>query len=158
MKRKKLFIIIGILIFIGGISIYSKDKDAQQNTQQKSLPKVDEECLKYFQENCAYEEIITYAQHDINNDKEDDLIVIYKKDEKHNQMVAVVKNKDKKYLTKPILAPKEDAVITFRDIDKKDEMEVMISGSKNGNLGYAIYRLQDDKFIDLFGEDMEACC
>jgi hypothetical protein len=73
-------------------------------------------------------------------------------------MVAVVNNKDKKYLTKPILAPKEDAVITFRDIDKKDEMEVMISGSKNGNLGYAIYRLQDDKFIDLFGEDMEACC
>jgi len=38
-------------------------------------------------------------------------------------------------------------------------MEVIVSGSKDGNFGYAIFRLIDDTiFKDLFGEGMEDCC
>ncbi len=37
-------------------------------------------------------------------------------------------------------------------------MEVIVSGSKNGNVGYAIYRLEGNEMIDLFGQDMESCC
>ena len=44
-------------------------------------------------------------------------------------------------------------------IDDKDNIEFIISGSKNGNYGYAIYRLKEDLEIrDLFSEDMDNCC
>ena len=42
--------------------------------------------------------------------------------------------------------------------DDKDEIELVLSGSKNGNVGYAIYRLENKKLVDLFGEGMNACC
>lgn len=154
MKYKKLLIAVCVVVFVFGIRVYSKEKNIEDN----NLPNVNEASLKYFEKKCEYEEIITYAEEDINNDGENDLVVIYKKDKKYNEMVSIINNKDKIYATKPVLAPKEDVVITFKDIDKKNQMEVMISGSKNGNIGYMIYRLEGTKLIDLFGEGMKACC
>jgi len=61
-------------------------------------------------------------------------------------------------MTDPITAPVEDQAITFKDIDSKGVMEIMISGSKNKKFGYAIYRLEGNKLEDLFGENMESCC
>ncbi|EPZ60013.1 hypothetical protein H477_0846 [[Clostridium] sordellii ATCC 9714] len=73
-------------------------------------------------------------------------------------MVGIISDGDKVYMTKPILAPQEDVVIEFKNIDNKGQMELILSGSKNGNVGYAIYRLEKDKLIDLFGEGMNSCC
>ena len=155
MKHKKLLITVGIVIvFLIGSMIYSKEK----NMEQSELPKVSKELLSFFEENIEFEEIITYAQEDINGDSREDLVVVYKKDNKVNQMVVIINDNNNIYSTEPKLAPKENVVIEFRDIDDKPPMEVVISGSKNGNVGYAIYRLENEELIDLFGEGMDACC
>lgn len=154
MKRKKILILLGVVVVFIGIGIYS----AEKNKQSKDLPQVNESYLDYFKKNAKYENIITYTQKDINNDKVEDLLVVYKKNDKYNEMVGIISDESQMYMTKPILAPKEDVTIEFKNIDNKDEMELILSGSKNGNVGYAIYRLEGDKFTDLFGEGMNSCC
>lgn len=154
MKRKKLLIIVGVVIVLVGIGVYS----AEKKKEIKDLPKVNEKYLDYFKKNAKYEKIITYTEEDINNDNEKDLLVVYKKNNRYNEMVGIISDSDKVYMTKPILAPQEDVVIEFKNIDNKGQMELILSGSKNGNVGYAIYRLEKDKLIDLFGEGMNSCC
>ncbi|MDO7204722.1 Cys-Cys-COOH (seleno)protein SaoC [Paraclostridium bifermentans] len=73
-------------------------------------------------------------------------------------MVGVISDNENVYMTEPIRAPIDDILIEFKDIDDKNEMELILSGSKNGNVGYAIYRLENKKLVDLFGEGMNACC
>ena len=54
---------------------------------------------------------------------------------------------------------KKDLLVVYHPKDDKDNIEFIISGSKNGNYGYAIYRLEEDLEIrDLFSEDMDNCC
>ncbi|MFR9070654.1 Cys-Cys-COOH (seleno)protein SaoC [Paraclostridium tenue] len=154
MKRKKILILLGVVVVFIGIGIYS----AEKNKQSKDLPQVNGSYLNYFKENAKYENIITYTQKDINNDNVEDLLVVYKKNDKYNEMVGIISDESQMYMTKPILAPKEDVTIEFKNIDNKDKMELILSGSKNGNVGYAIYRLEGDKFTDLFGEGMNSCC
>ena len=154
MKRKKFLIIVGVVIVLVGIGVYS----AEKKKEIKDLPKVNEKYLDYFKKNAKYENIITYTEEDINNDIEKDLLVVYKKNNRYNEMVGIISDGDKVYMTKPILAPQEDVVIELKNIDNKGQMELILSGSKNGNVGYAIYRLEKDKLIDLFGEGMNSCC
>lgn len=153
MKRNKLFIILAIIVFLIGLVIYSGDKGREEDGNKN----VNKELLTYFEDNIEFNEIITHAQEDINNDNKADLIVVYKENSKYNKMVVVI-NDENIYITEPVAAPKEDVVITFKNIDSKDEIEVMVSGSKNGSVGYAIYRLEEGKMVDLFGEGMDACC
>lgn len=153
MKGKKLGLIIGVVIFIIGGIIYSQDKDKEV----EGLPSVDKSLLSYFEKNTKFEEIISYAEEDINNDKRNDLVVVYKEDN-NNQMVVIINGKENMYMTAPIPAPKEDVVIEFKNIDDKEPIEIVISGSKNGNVGYGIYRLENKRLLNLFGEGMEACC
>lgn len=154
MKTKKLLVIIFMGIFIIGGIIYSQDK----NKEIEGLPSVDKSLLSYFEENAKFEEIINYSEEDINEDKRKDLVVVYKKDSKSNEMVVIINEKNNVYMTDPTPAPKEDVVIEFKNIDDKEPIEVVISGSKNGNVGYGIYRLENKKLLNLFGEGMEACC
>ncbi|MEG1411232.1 MAG: Cys-Cys-COOH (seleno)protein SaoC [Terrisporobacter sp.] len=154
MKGKKLGLIAIIVIFIIGGIIYSQDK----NKEIEGLPSVYKSSLSYFEKNAKFEEIISYGEEDINEDKRKDLVVVYKKDNKSNEMVVIINEKDNIYMTAPTPAPKEDVVIEFRNIDDKNPMEIVISGSKNGNVGYGIYRLENKKLLNLFGEKMEACC
>ena len=64
MKRKKLLIIVGVVIVLVGIGVYS----AEKKKEIKDLPKVNEKYLDYFKKNTKYENIITYTEEDINND------------------------------------------------------------------------------------------
>ncbi|MGO0984619.1 Cys-Cys-COOH (seleno)protein SaoC [Clostridioides difficile] len=125
--------------------------------QNDSIPNVNQETLKYFKQNYK-EDIITCAEEDLNNDGKKDLVIIYKKGNNSNEMVVVVSDKGGHYITKPIPAPIENQTITFKNIDEKPPVEVIVSGSKNGNVGYAIYRVEGKKLVDLFGEDMDKCC
>lgn len=153
MKRNKLFIILAIIVFLIGLVIYSGDKSREVD----GIKNVSKELLVYFEDNIEFNEIVTHAEEDINNDNKADLIVVYSDNSKNNKMVAIINDKEM-YITEPVAAPRENVVITFKDIDSKDEMEVMVSGSKNGSVGYAIFRLEEGKLVDLFGEGMEACC
>lgn len=152
--RKKI-IVAGIVI----VCLILGSKILEENLKEDDgLPNVNKQTLKYFKSNCEYKDIITYAEEDVNGDNKKDLVVIYKNIEGHNRLIVVASKGDDYYMTEPITAPVDDQAITFKDIDSKGVMEIMISGSKNKKFGYAIYRLEGNKLEDLFGENMESCC
>jgi len=95
---------------------------------------------------------------DINNDGREDLIVIYQDTSVTNKMVAIWEEEGKVAISEPTPAPVENCRLEWRNIDDKAPIELIISGSKGVNVGYAIYRWENGSFVDLFGEGMENCC
>ncbi len=95
---------------------------------------------------------------DINNDGREDLIVIYQDTPVTNKMIAIWEEEGKTNISEPQPAPITNCRIEWRNIDDKDPIELIISGSKGVNVGYAIYRWQKGEFVNLFGEGMEDCC
>lgn len=96
------------------------------------------------------------AQGDVSGDGVSDLIVIYAKTPEEMNTVTVVSGDWK--LTEPVKAPFENQRIELKNIDDKGPAEMIISGSRNGSFGMAIFRLEDGKLVDLFKEGMEDCC
>ena len=114
--------------------------------------------MDFFNEKIKCNKIVKTEDEDLTDDGKKDLIVVYEKNSDQNEMVVIVEGKDGMYMTTPIKAPKENVEIKFKNIDNKGQMEMIVSGSKNGKVGYAIYRLENKKLIDLFGEGMKDCC
>lgn len=96
---------------------------------------------------------------DLTNDGVDELVVIYRAsaDGACETVVLVNENGDY-YETTPTPAPREYQKMRFFNMDKKDVLELLVTGSKDGEVGYAIYRIIDRELIDFFGEGMEDCC
>ncbi len=61
-------------------------------------------------------------------------------------------------ITNDVPAPVSNQIITFKDIDEKLPMEFIVQGMKGTKIGYAVYRIEQGKLVDLFGEGMEDCC
>ena len=155
MKNKK-FLIIGIIVFIVGFSLYSMD---DTNVVVTLGVEKDNPLLLYFQEQFPDNDVITCGYEDLNGDGRKDLLVIYKEGRRSNGMRIVLDTEDGYKFTDHTHAPIENQVIEFMDIDKEPPMEFSISGSKDGKYGYAIFRLVDDyELRNLFGEGMEDCC
>lgn len=102
-------------------------------------------------------DIILACSDDINADGEDDLVVILRGSET-NSAVAMVSEDGSYFFTEPTPAPKENQKIGFINIDKGEELEVMISGEKNGQVGYGVFKLIGHDFRNLYGENMKDCC
>lgn len=98
------------------------------------------------------------AQGDVSGDGISDLIVIYEKDSKEMNTVAIVSGPEGWIITEPVKAPFENQRIELKNIDNKGLTEMIISGSRNGNFGMGIFRLESGKLVDLFNEGMEDCC
>lgn len=158
MKRFKLkyIVIFVIMLIILGIS-GKLNKDMEQSEAQTEKINIASELLSCYEDNYN-QEIIIAASCDLNMDEKEDAIIIYKENEKQNFMVAVVTEGDSYYITEPVKAPLENQKIKFKNIDDKAEMESIVSGEKNGNLGYAIFRIEDRQLKDIFAEGMESCC
>lgn len=125
-----------------------------------TVPTIDTEHVLYKHFLAAYGEkkpLITGAN-DINNDGREDLIVIYQDTSVTNKMIAIWEEDGIVAISEPTPAPVENCRIEWRDIDDRDPVELIISGSKGVNVGYAIYRWEKGKFVNLFGEGMEGCC
>lgn len=119
--------------------------------------KVNQELLDFY-EAAHCEEIVLASQEDLNMDGKKDAVIIYKESKKSNKMTLVVTDGKSYYLTEPVPAPMENQTIKFKNIDEKEELETIVSGEKNGNVGFAIFRIEDKKAVDIFGEGMESCC
>ena len=139
-----------------GVSGKFNQKLAQtQDTEDKI--NISPQLLEQYKKDYT-QEIIMAEKCDLNMDKKEDAVIIYKENKSQNFMVVVVTEGEGYYITEPVKAPLEKQSIKFKNIDEKDEMEVIVSGEKNGNLGYAIFRIEDKKFKDIFAEGMESCC
>lgn len=154
-KRALFTVIIAVIIGFGYLSYV---ENHQNNCNEDISIEENDPYFMYFKEQEPDKKILLCIKEDLDEDKVQDLIIIYKEDASKNHLV-VIRNIDDSYLsTIPILAPIDNQKITFKDIDEKAPLEFIVSGSKNGKYGYAIYRLEDNQLLDLFGEGMEDCC
>ena len=110
-----------------------------------------------FKEKFPNREAIICEHADVTNDGLEDLIIIYKEDKNTRLIVATDSSEGVKY-TNEVPAPIENQSIKLKNIDDEKEMEFIVSGSKMGNLGYAIFRVENMVLTDLFGDGMEDCC
>lgn len=144
--------IIIVLIFLGYIQSSKKLENVDKTIDFK-----ENELYIAFTEEFLEREVILCESGDFTNDGIEDLIVIYK-EKKHTEMLVAVGGENKIMYTNTVKAPVENQSIELRDIDSKDEMEFVVSGSKAGNVGYGIFRVENMILKDLFGEGMDACC
>ena len=156
MKKNTKFYIVGILVFLIGFYFYSMD---DTNIVVTLGVEEDNELLLYFEEEFPDNKVITCGYEDLNDDGRKDLLVIYKEEKKKNGMLIVLDTEEGYKLSDHTHAPIENQKIEFKDIDKTGPMEFIVSGSKDGKFGYAIFRLVDEfELRNLFGEGMEECC
>ncbi len=152
LSKKSLAFFLLVLLCITGCSGRSQNKGTSV-TIDTGHP-----LYKHFL--AAYEDkkpLLTGAS-DINNDGREDLIVIYQDTSVTNKMIAIWEEEGRLAISEPTPAPIENCRMEWRNIDDKAPIELIISGSKGVNMGYAIYRWENGKFVNLFGESMEDCC
>ncbi|MDR7857489.1 Cys-Cys-COOH (seleno)protein SaoC [Tissierella sp.] len=156
MKKNIKFILIGFILFVLGFYGYYLENG---NTLQTLGVEPDNELLLYFQDTHPDNKVILCGYEDLNDDGLKDLLVIYNEAPKKNAMVVVLDTDNGFKLSDHTHAPIDNQTIEFKDIDKTGPIEFIVSGSKDGKYGYAIFRLIDDTEIkDLFGDGMEECC
>lgn len=145
--------VLGVLI--ASLSVLTACQEQAVKTDEAALSQLrDDELFKIFTDSFADAVPVTCKKGDVTDDGIDDLIMIYR--EGDNTRMRVLINGET--FTDEVPAPIENQTIEFKDIDHKDEVEFIISGSKRGNYGYAIYRIIDNQAVDLFGDGMESCC
>lgn len=172
-KSTKAKIILIVLILVVGFLVRGKLEETRQTRMEaeaeedvmskradyaKSVGE-DNKILKAFLEYMPGADVQVACEEDVTDDGCKDLVVIYKKDGLTRTVVAVDSGDGVNYeFTEPIPGPIENQKIQFKNIDKEGEIEFIITGEKNGAVGYAIYRMIDGAPTDLFGEGMEDCC
>lgn len=152
LKTAIIIVIIIVLIFLGYVQSSKKLGDGDKAIDFKK-----NKLYIAFTEEFPDREVILCEGGDFTNDGIEDLIVIYK-EKKHTEMLVVVGDENKVMYTNSVKAPVENQAIELRNIDEKDEVEFVVSGSKAGNVGYGIFRVENMILKDLFGEGMDACC
>ena len=103
-------------------------------------------------------EALVWAFKDVDNDGRDDLILIYRVDGKKNAMRVVLNAGGTYAITNDVPAPVSNQTITFKDIDEKPPVEFIVQGMKGAKVGYAVYRIEKGRLVDLFGKGMDECC
>lgn len=143
-----------LFIFLIGFVLYMH---SSKEISQENFGNIDKKnpLLKIFQSKYS-NKVILMKEGDITDDGIVDLIVIYDVSKSEKGMVIVIGGSND--LTNSVKAPIERQNIKFKNIDEKEEMEFIVSGYKGSKLGYAIYRIENNRIIDLFGEGMDQCC
>lgn len=158
MKINKYIVFFGVLTSFLLLSSCETNSIEYKKSEIKNTRLLD--FFKEENKNCT---VITVGEKDINNDEKEDMVVIFKhNDNSHGHIgeveFTVVINDDNPKLLKHYKAPVENQKIEFKDVDKKQPIEFIISGSKNSNIGYSIYRFENNEVIDIFGSgSMDAC-
>lgn len=159
MLRNKIAVIVLLLLFVlTGCSAGVLEEDNIHGEEEPAVIATDHVLYEHFLAAYGEKTPLLTGVNDINNDGQEDLIVIYKDTADTNKMIAIWEEKGKVVISEPTPAPVENYRIEWRDIDNKAPIELVVSGSKGVNIGYAIYRWENGDFINLFGEGMEDCC
>lgn len=145
--------------------IYAKEEEKRNspnNGIQYAEPVEDSHpALQYYNAQIPGREILLACEDDLTDDGLDELVVIYHNPEEtlKNWMVALINRGDGTYdITEPAPAPIENQALRFFEMDREPPLEFVLTGEKDGEVGYAIYRIIDGELINLFGENMEDCC
>lgn len=102
--------------------------------------------------------VLLACSEDITNDGEKDLVVISQSGSEITTQALGQDEQGSVWETEPIPAPRENQHIRFMNIDNVGAIETLITGEKNGQVGYAVYRITGGRLVDLYGDGMEDCC
>ncbi|MEN6351692.1 MAG: Cys-Cys-COOH (seleno)protein SaoC [Syntrophomonas sp.] len=171
--RLLIAILAGLLVMAGGWFLFS---DLQTGEKKGADVPWEDADFRYFQQQQPQAAVFCWGRGDLNNDGVPETVIIYGLPKKETRSSEAVRNKGEVLLdsqrwmtlvqevsgaycqSAPVRAPVSNQTIEFKDIDNKAPLEVIISGSKGSNTGYAVYRLIEGKMVDLFGEGMDRCC
>jgi len=150
--KAALFItLLGCVLMASGCS--GKTQTALSTTE--SIPPAVEYWQKQFPDN----QLIKWAENDLNNDKRKDAVMIYRQaDDSKCKMVIAINLPDGYSFTDPIAAPVSSQQISFTDFDNKPPTEVVISGKSGTFIGIGIFRLVDAQIVNLFADGYDKCC
>ena len=159
----KMVLLLGVLLLAFGVRtiLEQRQEKKNENNRFQYAEQIDKDnsILKEFQEEFPDVDVILACEEDLTDDGYKDLVVIYQEGKHIRMRVAVAEEDGKKYrYTKELPGPVENQTVQFKNIDEEGPVEFIISGEKNGNVGYAIYRMIDGEPADLFGDGMEDCC
>lgn len=169
-----LVVILAVLLSIAGAVSLFRDAPAREK-DRSDIPWKDPGFC-YFKQQQPQAAVICWGQGDLNQDGVKETVIIYGLPRDGTQPAAAVRNEAEvllgserwmtvvqeisgtNRLSEAVRAPVSNQIIEFKDIDQKPPVELIISGSKGSNTGYAVYRLIQGKMVDLFGEGMDKCC
>ncbi len=154
LRQRILVMLLGTALMIVSCSDRRENKASNQAID-RSLGGT---LLQHFEQTYPGLELIKIARNDLNGDGRGDLIVMYRVSGEKNMMRVILDLGDGFLATNEVPAPMEDQIIQFRDIDKKPPLEFIVQGSKGNKTGFAVFRIEDNQLVDLFGEGMEDCC
>lgn len=144
-----------LLLFAAGFLIFRYGKKLEQDSRINVAE--DHPMMVYFTEVNPFAVQAAELQ-DLTDDGSEDLLVIWRDTEEDFNYMAAVTEKDGRYgLSEKEKAPYENLTIEFKDIDEKDVMEFIVSGSRLGNYGFGIYRVEDGAVVNIFGESLDEC-
>lgn len=150
-------IAIVILLFLGGCG----QKESVDIGDQKDFTSSflnESSTMQHFATRHPGQAVLKYAQADLDNDGKTDLIVIYQVQKTKNEMCVIHYRESMLVETNSLPAPASDQMIRFKDIDGKSPLEFILQGRKGAKVGYAIFRIENGRLIDIFGDGMEDCC
>jgi hypothetical protein len=151
--RKEWIFMLALLL------LFSCDAPRHRDRPQENPGALEKSGLyRYFIRLHAGKTVQVWAFKDVNNDGLDDLILIYRTDREKNAMRVVLPVGETYMITNEVPAPVSNQIITFNDIDGKPPVEFIVQGMKGKDIGYAVYRIENNTLVDLFSEGMEGCC
>jgi hypothetical protein len=112
----------------------------------------------YWQHQFPGSQWAALAQGDLNNDKRDDLLIVYGTDKDKFSLVAVLDLIDGYEITEPIAAPVEDQVLSIFNMDDTPPNEFSVSGRKGAEVGSAIFHLENGTIRLLLTAGYGNCC
>lgn len=157
-KPWRVFQILAFFLLVGALAGGCGQEGKEEDKEHKGSIRESNELVQFFIRENPGKEVITFALNDLNDDGREDLVVIYRIGKEKNMMRVVLDLNGKYVETNEVPAPYSDQLITFRDIDRKPPMEFIVQGMKGAKTGFAVFRVEGGKLVDLFGEGMDGCC
>lgn len=113
--------------------------------------------LQAFYDKFPGKEVVKCKLGDVSGNGKDDLIIIFRKTKELNYLVVAINSGKEIYFSEESKAPYENQKIEIKDIDNSPPNEFVVSGSKRGQYGYGVFRIEGKHLHNLFSEGMGIC-
>jgi hypothetical protein len=126
-----------------------------QPTQTSALPG-SPAAVAFWQKQSPDDKLILSVSGNIDADNRADTVIVYQLPDGSCQLVAVLDLSSGYQLTGTLPAPLSNQKLSFINFDNKTSL--LVEGENDGNIGMGIFSLENNEFVNVFGDDYDACC